>query len=204
MAFRTFVNFKALSTTVPQPLIGSYITAGIGAPSNVPITLTLGAVSSAGNDATNIFVKGEYAWLINPDGTGGEKAWISGVSGNTVTLGSQTQYAIGDSGLSPVTQRTHVSGAFGTGTFIALYYDFNNLFVEFEDGGTGTFLYLGNAYNMTAAYRRIAKLAKTSSGAMPSSYSVTQTSPGNPFQTSELWVLGTAANDLYNANICIA
>ena len=50
MPFRSFGVFKLQSSTVPQPLVGSWITAGIGGPSNAPLTLTLGTAMNAGND----------------------------------------------------------------------------------------------------------------------------------------------------------
>lgn len=200
MAFRTSAVLSVQSTTVAQPLLGSWITAGIGAPSNHPITLTLGTATSSGNDATNLFRPGDPVWLVNADGSGAEAVAISGVSGNTVTLGPQTTMdAIG--GPNPVTRFAHASGAFGTGTFIALSWDANNVYVTYEDGATGAWLYLGNAYNMTATYRRIAKLAKVTGGTQPQSYSASMASPGNPFRVSEMWVLGTSVGDLYNVSL---
>jgi len=197
MALRTSAVLSVQSTTVPQPLLGSWITAGIGAPATRPITLT------PGNDATNLFHPGDPAWIIDPNGANAEAVLISGVSGNTVTLGPQSSMdALG--GANPVTRSTHVSGAFGVGSFILLNFDVNNVYVSFEDGATGAWLYLGNAINMTATYRRFAKLAKVAAGTQPQAYGAAESSPGNPFRTSEFWVLGTNVGDLYNAAFCVA
>jgi hypothetical protein len=203
MALRTSAVLSVQSTTVPQPLLGSWITAGIGAPATRPITLTLGTATSSGNDATNLFHPGDPAWIIDPNGANAEAVLISGVSGNTVTLGPQSSMdALG--GANPVTRSTHVSGAFGVGSFILLNFDVNNVYVSFEDGATGAWLYLGNAINMTATYRRFAKLAKVAAGTQPQAYGAAESSPGNPFRTSEFWVLGTNVGDLYNAAFCVA
>jgi hypothetical protein len=202
MAFRTFAVFKIQSNTVPQPMVGSWISAGIGGPSNAPITLTLGTATSAGNDATNIFKAGDHALLLDPSGANAEDVYISAVSGNTVSLGPKAQLGTGPGGLSPVTEFSHVSGAFGTGTFITPNGQANNLFVACEDGNTGTWLYIGNAFNMTATFRRIVKLAKTAAGVMPFNYGATENFFGAPFPMSELFVFGTL-NDLYNVSFAI-
>ena len=202
MPFRSFGVFKLQSSTVPQPLVGSWITAGIGGPSNAPLTLTLGTAMNAGNDATQIFQAGDHALLVDPSGANAEDVYISATSGNTVTLNPKANLGTGVSGMSPVTEKTHVSGVFGTGTFIILNNQANNLFVSFEDGATGSWLYIGNAFNMTAVFRRIVKLAKVASGNMPFNYGATMNFFGNPFAMSELWVLGTL-NDLYNVSFAI-
>ena len=203
MGFRSFGTFKVASSTVAMPLLGSWITAGIAGPSKVPLTLTLGSALNAGNDASQIFSPGDWAYLLNVDGSNGEPVLISAVSGNTVTLGNQTTHAE-PGGANPVTTLTHASGAFGTGTFIMLKLDVNNLVVQYEDGGTGPWLYIGNQWNMTAAFKRIVKLAKVTSGIQPYSWSATENSAGNPFNTVEMWVLGSTAGDLYVPSFCIA
>lgn len=203
MAFRTLPQMKLQSTTVAQPLAGSWISAGIGGPSNVPLTLTLGTASSATgyNDANAIFAAGDPVFLINPDGSGGENARIQSVSGNTVTLGCQNDSGGGFA--NPVTRNTHISGAYGTGTFIALAWDVNNIFVQFETVTASHLMYLGAQYNMSSTFKRIAILAATS--AVPyASYTATETSAGNPFRTSELWALGSNTGDIYNVSFGIA
>lgn len=201
MAFLTFSQFKIQSTTVAQPLLGSWITAGISAPSMQPITVSLGSVSNTTGigDANGIFTVGDDVMLVDPGGLNIEHARISGLGFNTVTLGAM---AVGAT--NPVTRKTHVSGAFGTGTFILPHKDVNNISVSFEDGATGSWLYVGNQWNMTATYRRISKLAKVASNAMPNVWTATENSPGNPFRTSELWTLGTSTNDLYNVTLEVA
>lgn len=205
MAFRTFPRFLLQSTTVAQPLVGSYITAGIGAPATRPITLTLGtAVSAAGiEDANGIFTSGDWAWLIDPDGTNPEPVRIQSVSGNTVMLGPQTSMT--SSGVSsPVTIHPHISGGFGTGTFIALAIDVNNLTVTYEDGATGQWMYIGSQFNFSASIHRIYKLAKVSSNAQPNYWVATGYSGGLPLRTSDLWALGTnAGSDYYNVSALV-
>ena len=201
--FRTANVFKIGATNTPQPLFGSWVTAGTGftAPSNTPLTLTLGTAQNAGNDAAQIFIPGEAAWLIDPNGANGEAVIIKSISGNTVTLGQQTLVnAAGQTGI--VTANAHVTGALGTGTFIIPKQILNNFIVTFEDGGTGTFLYIGNSPAMTAILHRIFKLAKTASGVQPQYYAAGMFSPGNVFDASGLWVYGTA-NDLYNVAMCV-
>jgi hypothetical protein len=201
MAFRTFATFKIQGAT-PQPLVGSWVSAGLGNPVNSPIVLTLGTMTSAGNDAAQVFKAGDHALLVNVDGTNSEDVTVSAVLNNTLTLGYKTNLGTGTGGRSPVTEYVHASGVAGTGTWIIPQVQANNLFVDLEDGGTGAWLYIGNAYNMSATFRRIVKLAKTSSGAMPFNYGASESFFGNPFSSSELWTLGTA-NDLYNVSFCV-
>jgi len=207
MAFRTTALLQVQSNTKPQPLIGSWITAGIGGPASQPITVTLGSAavgSSVAYDAEALFRSGDPVWLLNPDGTGGEPAQISALpGGNRVTLGQQQGSPQGVN--NPVTLNSHVSGAFGVGTFILLHQLVNNFFVQAEDGNAGTFLYIGDAYNFTATWRRIAKLAKVGTGQQPYSYNAAEYSALNPFLTSELWILGgTGVNaDGYTPTACV-
>lgn len=195
MAFRTFATMKLQSSSVAQPLVGSWITAGLTGPVAQPTVVTLGTACNAGNDATQLFYLTDEAWLINVDGSGTESVRISALFGNTLTIGLKNN-GLGAQGQGTGTINTHASGAFGTGTFIIPKTYVNNLLVAREDGQTGTWMYLGNAWNMTASYRRIFKLANVGSGSQPISYSASESYGGNPYDTSELWVFGTA-NDLY-------
>lgn len=199
MAFLTYSLMKVLSTTQPQPLVGSYITAGIGAPSNIPLTLTLGTATAGGGsttDANILFTAGQEAWLVNADGSGAESVIVGSIpSGTSNTLILNPKHlSTGDSGVSPVTQNTHASGAFGTGTFIIPKLNVNSVFVQMADNTGGTFTYFGNSPLMTATYRCIIKLAKVATGVQPYYWNSTETSPGNPLDTSELWVLGGTGN----------
>lgn len=205
MAYRTSGVFKIASSSYPQPMFGSWITAcsptgGIVSPAGAAVTLTLGSAQNSGNDAAQIFVAGEDVWLINPDGSGAEQCHTQAISGNTLTLGEK--HATNLSGRQPVTEYAHAVGAIGTGTLIFPKQMLNSYLIDLEDGGSGTFLYLGNRYNMTGVLWRYYKLAKTTSGAQPQFYNPTMYSPGNPFDLSELWVYGTAS-DLYNVTLFI-
>lgn len=207
MAFRTVALMHIQSTSVAQPLIGSFITAGLSGPVSQPVNVTLGTMvgsDSVPYDAEAIFRVGDPVWLVDPDGSDGEPARISGLpGGNQVTLGPQQGSPRGV--VNPVTLNTHASGAFGTGTFILLHQMVNNIFVQLEDGTSGTWAYIGDAWNFTATYRRIAKLAKVASAAMPYNYNASETTGGNPFLTSELWILGGAGNssDGYTPTCCV-
>lgn len=200
MALRTGATSKVMSTVIPQPLIGSWISATnspLNAKSRVPITVTLGTVSSVGNDATNFFAGGDQVLLIDPSGQNAENCRVQSVAGNTLTLGVQN-----DDG-NFVIRNPHIAGAFGTGTFIALATDVNNVYVTFEDGSTGLWLYLGNQFNMTATFRRFGKLAQTPANTQPVAFNASENFYGAPFRVSEWWVLGTTVNDLYNYSMGI-
>jgi hypothetical protein len=204
MAYRQIKStFSLASTNQPQPMIGSWITAGAGitAPAGAPITLTLGTATTSGNDATNIFVNGETAMLVDPNGAHMESVHIASVTGNTVTLGASTD-TTAQGGANPVTRYAHVAGVVGTGTWIMPNMMANNFLLTFEDGGTGTFMYVGCSWAMTATAYRIFKMAKTASGVQPQYYSSAMFSPGNAFTLSEIFVFGTAA-DVYNVSIAI-
>ena len=205
MAFLTFAAMTVQSTSVAQPIVGSWISAGIGPPTDVPITITLGTISVTGSDATNLFRAGQEAWLINVDGSGAESVIVGAVSANTLTLNPK-HLATRDAAISPVTQYSHFSGAFGTGTFIAPHLQVNSAFVQAEDGGGSTYIYIGNQWNFTATYRRLAKLAKVATGVQPYFWNSTETSPGNPFLSSEIWILGGTGltTDAYTPNFTVA
>jgi hypothetical protein len=177
--------------------MGSWIVSGIGGPSNVPFTVTLGdaAAASGFTDAQAIFRTGDPVWLIDPNGKNAEPAMVTSVSGavtNQITLGNQQ--TSGGGVANPVTLNSHVSGVLGTGTFILLKQPANNVYVQMEDNTGGTFSYIGDSYAMTATYRRIVKLAKVSSGTQPQSWTATEYFGGNPFDSSELWILGGSGN----------
>lgn len=206
MAFRTAAVFKIATTNQPQPLFGSWVTAvspasGFKQAAGAPLTLTLGTACNAGNDAAQIFTNGEAAWLLNPDGTNGEEVRIASVSGNTVVLGPKTNVTPGGQ-QNLFTEYSHTVGAIGTGSLLFPKQMVNNFLVDLEDGGAGTFLYLGNQYNMTAVFRRFYKLAKTASGIQPQFFNAAEFSPGNPIDISEVWAYGTSG-DTYNVSIMI-
>lgn len=198
MALLTFPRFQVQSTTVAQPLTGSFITAGIGKPSNVPLTLTLGNLcANSGFSDSQVFIPGTPALLIDPSGANAEivtvASIVAGANVNQITLGPKTIVTPGGSS-NPVTEKSHVSGIFGTGTWILLHVNANAIFVEPEDGNSGAFMYFGNAIDMTPTFNRAVKLAKVASGSQPNTFASTQSSPGNPFITSEWWVLGGSGN----------
>ncbi len=203
MAFRTGAVAIVQSTTVAQPLIGSWITASsapMSGPIQTPITLTLGNATDNTFDATDFFRQGDPVWIIDPNGANAEKCRIQSVpvgSSNTVVLGVQNDF--GNYSL----RNPHVAGAFGTGSFIALGLMVNNFLLQFEDGATGTYLYLGNQYNMSAVFRRIFKLTKVAAATQPQYYSAAEGFFGAPFDPSELWVLGTTVGDLFNVSLVL-
>ena len=92
MAFRVSPLLTIASSSSPQPAFGSWVTAGAGftAPAGSPITLTLGTAAASGNDASQMFIAGEAAWLVDPNGANGEDVRIASVLNNTVTLGPKT------------------------------------------------------------------------------------------------------------------
>lgn len=214
MAFRTFARMKIQSTGVPQPLIGSWISLYNGATGAIPpqasagSVLTLGTACNAGNDASQLFVNDDEVWLIDPNsstGANSEAVRVNTITGNTLVFMPSTRFAPNFIG-NPFTVNSHVAGAFGStpgaGTFMLLNYDVNNIFVQPEDGNTAV-MYIGSQINFTANFRRIAKLFNVASGSQPIAYSATESSPGNPFRTSELWVIGTA-NDTYTVSFNVA
>jgi len=207
MAYRQIPStFTVKATNTPQPLFGSWVTAGpaafVAGPCGMPVTLTLGTALTSGNDAS-MFHPGDEAYLIDPTGStplNAEPIRIQSVLNNTVTLGNQTDMST--QGQNPVTRFAHYVGAVGVGTFIMPRQMANNFLITLEDGGTGTFLYIGCSPSMTATAYRIFKLAKTATGVQPQYYSSAMFSPGNPFLMPEVFVVG-AAGDIYNVSISI-
>jgi hypothetical protein len=211
MAFRTSGVFKIASSNTVQPLFGSWVTSvsptgGLLTPSGAPLTLTLGTAQNAGNDAAQIFLPGEAAWLVNPSaskfgGVNGEEVRIASVSANTVVLGPKT--LVNSQGQTQLyTENAHVVGAIGTGSYIIPKQMVNNLLVQYEDNATGPYLYLGNSMLMTGALYRFFKIAAVGLNTQPNYYSASMTSPGNPYDLSELWVY-CAATDKYNVSFNI-
>jgi hypothetical protein len=207
MAYRKIGSTFALGiTNTPQPLLGSWVTAAAAGvnfakPSQVPIQITLGTASSAGNDAANIFIPGEQAWLLDPNGQHGETVNIGLVSGNNVTLYPSTDSSA-QGGINPVTRFPHVTGALGVGSYLMPKQMANNFLVTFEPGGTGAFMYIGCSWVMTAAAFRIFELSKVAAGVQPQYYSSAMFSPANPFDMSEIFVYGTAT-DVWNVSVAI-
>lgn len=209
MAYRTSGKFTVASSTIPQPLFGSWVTAvspatGFQQAASAPLVLTLGTAQAAGNDASQIFQQGEPAWLVDPSGSNkggvhGETVTIAAISGNTLTLGPKTSQPANGQIAAPFTEYPHVAGVVGTGSWIIPKQLLNNFLVQYETGGTGSYLYLGNSMLMTATLWRFFEMAAQASG-QPSFYTASMTSPGNPYDLSELWVFGTAG-DSWTASI---
>lgn len=149
-----------------------------------------------------MFSGDKQAVLWDPNGSHFETVNIASVSGNTVVLGPKTsQPAPAQSaGLYVYTEFPHVAGAIGTGTYILPRLDVNNPLIVFEDGGTGTWLYIGQGPLFTATFQRIYKLSKTASGTQPSYWNAGMYNPGNAFAPYELFVSGTAG-DTYTTSL---
>jgi len=205
MAYRQIPStFTLASTSQPQPLLGSWITAGaITTPTGVPTVVTLGNAFTAGTNDAAMFVQGEPALLVDPNGANMETVRIASVNiaGNTVTLGNSSEHtAVG--GPNPVTRKSHVAGVIGTGTWIMPKQMANNFLVMYEDGGTGTFMYIGCSWKMTATAYRVFKMGKTTTGTPPYYYNSAMFSPGNPFDLSEVFIFGTSG-DIYSVSVAI-
>lgn len=192
-----------LAGATPQPAYGSWITAGAGlaAPADVPIVITLGTACNAGNDAAQLFSKGEEAWIIDPNGLNGEAVRIMDILNNTLTLGPQTTMTP-DGRVNPVTLKSHPVGAINVGAFILPKQMANNVLIMYEDGGAGPLLYIGRSPTFTAAVNRIYKLTSVALNSAPTFWNAGMFSPGNPFDLSELFVLGTG-NDKFVTSLCI-
>ena len=211
MSFRTAGVFKVASSDVAQPLFGSWVTAvspatGFAQPSGAPLVLTLGTAQNSGNDASQIFTKGEEAWLVDPSnsnagGLHGESVRIASISGNTVTLGPKTT-TVSTGQSYPFTEQPHVAGALGTGSYLIPKQLANSFTVQYESG-TGPYLYIGNRQLMTGALYRIYELAAVAANAQPNFYTAPVNSPGNSYDISELYVYGFTAGDLYTVSLNI-
>jgi hypothetical protein len=207
----TFPRFQVQSASIAQPLIGSFITAGIGTPTaGIPLTITLGNLSeNSGQYDNQIFTPGSWAVLIDPTGVNMEEVLIQSIVtgaslslANQLVLGPKTNVTA--KGVSnPVTENPHVSGGLGVGTWILPKIDFNSILVQPEDGNAGAFIFIGNGYNMTANYKRIIKLAKVAASSQPNAWTNTCSSSGNALISSELWVLASAGgqNDAYTVSL---
>jgi hypothetical protein len=213
MAYRTAGTFAIKTSNTVQPLFGSWVTGvspagGFTGPSMAPLTLTLGTAQNAGNDAAQIFLPGEPAWLVDPSvskfgGVHGEEVRIASISANTLVLGPKTlTNSRGQTAL--FTENAHATGALGTGSYLIPKQMVNNFLVQYEDGGTGPFLYLGNTMLMTGVLYRFYKLATAGTNTQPGCYDASMTSPGNPYDLSELWVYCANATDKYNVSLNIA
>ena len=202
MAFRPSPLLTLRSAGV-QPAFGSWVTAvsptpGFAQAAYAPLTLTLGNAASSGNDASQMFKAGEDAWLINVDGSGAEQVRIAKVTNNTVILGPKT--GISTTGrTNPFTEFAHAAGAIGTGTFILPKQMTNNVLVTYQDGSAGPWLYIGSSPLFTVApnYLVIYKIAFAIAGTQPPYWNAGLFSPGNPIDSSELFVLGTTGDQYF-------
>ena len=197
--FRPSPLLTVRSSTLPQPAFGSWVTAvspvgGLSLPSGIPLTLTLGNAASAGNDASQMFQRGEPAWLIDPSGANFETVTIASVLNNTVTLGPKT------SGSNPFTEFPHVAGALGTGSYLLPKQETNNVLIVYEDGSVGPFLFIGSGplFTITPSYYKVIyKIAFAITGTQPPYWNAGQFSPGNPVESAELFVRGTVGDQYF-------
>jgi hypothetical protein len=204
--FRPTPLLALRGSDIPQPAFGSWITASTGTitqPAGAPITFTLGNACVSGNDAALMFKAGEPAWLVDPNGANGEEVRIASVLNNTVTLGPKT--ITNAKTTNPFTENPHVAGALGTGTYILPKQETNNVLIVYEDGSAGPWLYIGSGPLFTVATPQliIYKIGFATTGTQPPYWNAGQFSPGNPIESSELFVAGTTS-DTYFTVLSIA
>jgi len=178
VANRTFKAFSINTGGTPQPLVGSYLTAGAIPAAADPQGETLSTLTVAD---TSMFLQGDYALLQSATYTNKELVRVQKiVSGTSMVIRGSIL--------------TRVGGAFGTGDFISLAIPVNGVFVQSVPGDAGL-LYIGTV-GMTKAglVKVIATLQNFAAGTQPVYYNDSRYYTSDPMNASDLWIDGTTSD----------
>jgi hypothetical protein len=175
---RTFKKFTINTTSTPQPLVGSYLTAGASPSAPDPQGETISTLTVAD---TSMFLQGDYALLLSATYTNKEFVRVQKIVSSTsmIIRGS-------------VLVRT--GGAFGTGDFISLAIPVNGVFVQ-ATPGNNALLYVGTlGMTVTGEVNVIASLQNFAAGTQPINYSDSRYYTADPMGASDLWIAGTSGD----------
>jgi len=180
MANRTSKKFTIQAGGTPQPLVGTWITAGISPPTP----------DSAGNTLTNIAVNdssmfkdkhGDYAYIVSAALTLPERVLVQSVpDGTHITVRNL--------------QNTRTGGAFGAGDFVSLSLAVNSCYVQCTPANAAI-LYIGSQGIVKATYVNVIAILQPSGAAIqPFEFSDTRYYGPNPSASSDFWIDGTTGD----------
>lgn len=165
---RTFKYTPLAGTNAAQPAIGTTLTAAV-APSPIPVTIAV---------ADSSFFRGQDTAILDIQGANEERVLITAVpDGTHVTLSS-------------------IQFAHNNGVFLRLALLINNIYIQAKDGNAAA-LFIGNSpLSKNDGTLTMKKLVQVAAGTQPIDFLDTFTTGAghNSFDSSEYWVVGTAAD----------
>jgi hypothetical protein len=183
MAQRAFKYFTIHTTSTPQPLVGTYLTA-----SSVLPGPTLGTIQNSDTFVTltvadsSMFQPKDPFVIQTPTGTNMEQGQVQ-----TIVSGTSIQVK----GLL----LAHTGGAFGTGEFVSLASTMNSVHVQSLDGNTGDlYIGIGPAFVVSTGVGMIAKMVFVAAGTQPIEFDSTRGGLANVDSLGQLFITGTAAD----------
>jgi hypothetical protein len=175
---RTFKTFTINTTSTPQPLVGTYITAA-GTPIGPDFQgeqITTLTVSD-----TSMFLQGDYVLLQSATYTNKELVRVQKVTNSTTMV-------IRGSTL------VRTGGVFGTGDFVSLAIPVNGVFVQ-ATPGNAALLYIGTVGMVVSGeVKVIASLQNFAAGTQPVYYNDSRYYTADPMGASDLWIAGTSGD----------
>jgi hypothetical protein len=176
---RAFKKITIAAGGTPQPLVGTTTTTAVGPVAYPQGTVGSGAILVIPVVDGSMFYKGCWGILGKPS-TGEERLFVSGVSGNNVTV--QIPYPGG------------ITGTYLSGAYFRLSILINSTYIQTTSGNAGA-IYVGTMDNMVKATYAfvIAVLYQVASG-QPIEYRDGRSGLQNADDVGQLWVDGTTGD----------
>jgi hypothetical protein len=165
---RQFKTYSIATSSTPQPLVGTTLTAALSAQSNPDATYTATVADSS------MFFQGSF-FVVGKPSTGQERVLVQAIpSGTTVTL-------------KGVLKNSYVST-----TFVTLGTAINSTYVQTKDGNAAViYIGIGDAMSTTAY---VAKLQAVGSGSQPTEFHDGRSSAVNADDSAGWWIEGTSGD----------
>lgn len=185
MSQSAFKYFTIQTGGIPQPLIGTWLTAALTTPvvnaSYNANTQTSSPVILTVNDSS-MFAGFNWLNVIDPTTFATERAMILAVPSSTTV---QVQ------GL----RNAHPGGAYGTGAWVALGTFAESVYVQGLDGNTGS-LFIGTGPQMVTAtgVQVLKKLVKVTAATQPNEVLFSQSGLADSETLSQFWIDGTTGD----------
>lgn len=186
MAVQAFKYFTIQAGGTPQPLIGTVLSTAVTAAQAAALSLQGGLIQNSISlhvADSSMFIGAQYLSLIDPS--------------TYATESKLRVMAVPDSTHVVVTglKNAHPGGAYGTGSWVALGNNAQQVYVQALDGNTGS-LYLGTSAQMVTSTGVfvIAKLMKVGSGVQPYDFSTSRQGLADAESVSQYWIDGTTSD----------
>lgn len=190
MGARAYKYFTIQDGGVPQPLVGSYLTASVLAPQVIENGLIQNNVTLTVADSS-MFVGAQYANVIDVGTYAQERVrLISAPTATTIVV----------QGL----KNAHAGGAYGTGAWVSVGDLVETVVVQSLDGNTAA-LYVGDSPQLVKAtgVHVLTKIVEVTAGTQPTQQEFGANTPAFTMALSQFWIDGTTADSYLPSTITV-